>query len=37
MELRNRPKVLPRTVREKRAERINQVTKDITRDTGMSR
>lgn len=36
MELRNRPKVLPRTVREKRAERINKVTKDITRDTGMS-
>lgn len=37
MELRNRPKVLPRIVREKRAERINQATKEITRDTGMSR
>lgn len=37
MELRNRPKVLPRIVREKRTERINQATKDIIRDTGMSR
>lgn len=37
MELRNRPKVLPRIVREKSAERINQATKEITRDTGMSR
>lgn len=37
MELRNRHKVLPRIVREKRAERINQATKEITRDTGMSR
>ena len=36
LELRYRTKVLPRLVRELRAE-IKQTTKEITRDTGFSR